>query len=79
MNSLIRAGIVVSLGIGFGAFASAQPYVKASEKATVSQTVDGTVVTVEYSRPSARGREIFGALVPVGEGLDAGRELGDDV
>lgn len=33
----------------------------ASEKATVSQTVDGTVITVAYSRPSLRGRTgVFG-------------------
>ncbi len=36
----------------------------ASERAQVSQTVDGTTLTLDYSRPSARGRELFGALVP---------------
>ena len=30
----------------------------------VSATVGGTKVTVEYSRPSKKGREIFGGLVP---------------
>jgi hypothetical protein len=30
--------------------------VRASELATVSQTVDGTTLTIEYSRPKARGR-----------------------
>ena len=35
--------------------------VKASEPASVSQTIDGTVISVEYSRPRARGREaLFG-------------------
>lgn len=38
--------------------------VKASEAASVSQTVDGTVMTVEYSRPRARGRDaLFGGEV----------------
>lgn len=35
--------------------------IRASEKGTVSQTVDGTTLTVEYSRPRSRGRDpIFG-------------------
>ncbi len=43
---------------------TAQAQVKASEKASVSQTVDGTVITVEYSRPQARGRDsVFGGEV----------------
>lgn len=38
--------------------------VRASELASVSQTVDGTRLTVEYSRPRARGREaLFGGEV----------------
>ena len=40
---------------------------KASELASVSQTVDGTKLTVEYSRPRARGRTgIFGTTVKWG-------------
>jgi len=31
--------------------------VRASERGTVSQTVDGTVITVDYSRPRIRGRD----------------------
>jgi hypothetical protein len=38
--------------------------VRASERASVSQTIDGTVITVEYSRPLARGRDsLFGGEV----------------
>lgn len=41
----------------------------ASPSATVTQTVGLTDVTIEYSRPSAKGRTIFGAdaLVPNGK------------
>ena len=40
----------------------------ASEKATVSQTVDGTTTTVTYFRPRARGRRsLFGSRVRWGE------------
>jgi Protein of unknown function (DUF2911) len=35
-----------------------------SPKATVNQVIGLTDVTVEYSRPSAKGRTIFGDLVP---------------
>lgn len=42
--------------------------VKASEFATVSQTVNGAVITITYSRPSVKGREpVFGGLVPFGD------------
>ena len=38
--------------------------VRASEPASVTQTVDGTKITVEYSRPQARGRDsVFGGEV----------------
>ncbi len=37
-----------------------------SPAATVSQTVGISTVTVQYSRPSVKGREVWGALVPYG-------------
>ena len=40
---------------------------RTSPNASVSQTIGTTVVTVGYSRPSVRDREIFGDLVPYGE------------
>ena len=44
--------------------AGASGQIRGSEAGTVSQTLDGTTITMAYSRPSARGRELFGALVP---------------
>ncbi len=42
--------------------------IRASEKASVSQTTDGTTFTVTYFRPQARGRtELFGKTVTMGE------------
>lgn len=42
--------------------------VRASEPAVVAQTIDGTRLTVEYSRPRARGRDsLFGKVVTWGE------------
>lgn len=41
---------------------------RASERGSVSQTVDGTTITVDYSRPQLRGRDaVFGGIVPWGE------------
>ena len=46
--------------------ASAQ--MRASERAAASQTIDGTVITVDYSRPQVRGRDsLFGGVVHWGE------------
>ena len=39
----------------------------ASPAASVSQAVGLTKVTINYSRPSAKGRKIFGDLVPLGK------------
>lgn len=56
---------------GIVALALARPVeaqVRASERGSVSQTVDGTVITVDYGRAQVRGREsIFGKIVTNGE------------
>jgi hypothetical protein len=43
---------------------SQAPAVKPSQHGTVTQTVAATTITVDYNRPVARGRDLFGALVP---------------
>lgn len=40
---------------------------QASPTATISQKIGLTDVLIEYSRPSTKGRKIFGELVPYGE------------
>ena len=40
------------------------PAIKPSQHATVTQQVAGTHITIVYNRPVARGRDLFGALVP---------------
>ena len=42
-----------------------------SPAAMVSQTVGISTITVKYSRPSVKGREIWGALVPYGWNVQA--------
>ncbi len=57
--------LALALSIGLGAFAQELP--KASPAASVEQRIGLTDVSVQYSRPAARGRAIFGDLVPYGE------------
>lgn len=52
------AALVTLLTVPGGADAQ----IKASEKASLSQTIDGTTITIEYARPSLRGRSIRGDL-----------------
>ena len=54
--------LVAILAIALGMFsASAQAQrPRASQKGTVSQVVDKTEIVIEYSRPSAKGRILFG-------------------
>jgi len=51
----------------FGLNSFAQDFPAPSPKAMVSQVVGVTEITVEYSSPGVKGREIFGDLVPYGQ------------
>ena len=48
--------------------------VRKSQAAAVSQRVANTEITVTYSRPVARGRELFGTLVPYDEVWNPGAD-----
>lgn len=64
--SLLKRSIVLSLALLFVSSAvltaSAQrpPIPRASQKATVSQTVGTTEVSITYSRPAVKGRTVYG-------------------
>ena len=57
--------IVISLALSLAGSAAAQATPK-SQLGTVSQLVATTRVEIVYRRPVARGRDLFGALVPWG-------------
>jgi len=60
--TLTRLTLVVALVTETPSVAFAQ--IRASEIGTMSQIIDGTKITLEYSRPRARGREpLFGGRV----------------
>ena len=52
------------LVLAAAAIARQPPAIKPSQHGTVTQQVAGTTITVDYDRPVARGRELFGVLVP---------------
>ena len=54
---------ILLLSSGF-IFAQGEGEVRISPKAKVEQVVGFTTVTVDYSRPGVKGREIWGGLVP---------------
>src|SRR5436190_20179097 len=63
MKSLFVSVMIVLL---FGSFAMAQglELPRVSQKATVSQRVGLTDVSITFSRPGVKGRTIWGGLVP---------------
>jgi hypothetical protein len=54
--------LVVSVAAAQGKPQNPRP----SQHGTVSQRIADTTITVEYNRPVARGRDLFGSLVPYG-------------
>lgn len=48
--------------------------VRKSQAAAVSQRVANTEITVTYSRPVARGRALFGSLMPFGQVWNPGAD-----
>lgn len=55
--------LIVAIMCGLVPAADAQS-IPRSQLAGVSQNLAGTQIDITYRRPSARGRELFGALVP---------------
>jgi hypothetical protein len=61
------AGLLVLIGALAqqpGANPVHRPAIKPSQHGTVTQKVADTLITIVYNRPVARGRDLFGALVP---------------
>jgi hypothetical protein len=76
-----RGGIVIAVwaaGLGFACQSSQE--IPKSQHARLKQHIGRLVVTIEYNRPVARGRRLFGGIVPFGEpwnpGADAASTIG---
>ena len=53
--------LVLAIAVAVPSYAGAQ--IRSSERGMASQTVDGTVITVDYARPQARGRRVIFGVV----------------
>ena len=68
MSFRISAALTAALAATLLAPVPGAAQVRASELGTVGQTIDGTIIAIEYSRPRARGRDsLFGGVVHWGE------------
>ena len=73
-----RAVLVAALlaAVSMGAPTAATAQVTASERATLTSTITGVEIEIDYSRPSTRGRSpLFGNVVPWGEIWTPGANL----
>jgi Protein of unknown function (DUF2911) len=57
MNAMLAALLAFSVLTG-------QSTARLSQHGSVTQQIGATTITVDYNRPVARGRDLFGALVP---------------
>jgi hypothetical protein len=65
-DMLKRLAAVLILAVVVAPDAHAQ--IRASERGAVSQTIDGTTITVDHGRPQARGRtDLWGGVTPWGK------------
>ena len=60
MKRILLSSLIISASV----LVSAQALTAPSPLGKVEQVVGLTTVKVEYSRPSAKGRVVFGSLVP---------------
>ncbi len=68
MKQLMRRLSLILLAVFLaGATTASAQRVRRSQLGSVTQTVSRTEITVTYSRPTARGRDLFGALVKYDE------------
>lgn len=74
-----RAAIAVALTLAPCLGAQDAPRPRRSQQAGVTQRLGTTQIDVRYSRPSARGRELFGALVPWGRVWTPGADTATNI
>ncbi len=76
MKKRIMIGSVTCLGLAFGALLVAGQQDKSKRPSPPASTScdlgGGKTITVDYSSPRAKGRKVFGGLVPYGEVWRAG-------
>lgn len=68
------APVIIASLLVAAAGCTASGEIKKSQHASVTQTVGNAEIEIEYNRPVARGRALFGALVPFGEPWNPGAD-----
>ena len=63
MKKIVFVIILILTGFQLKGQETDYPYPSFSPKGNISQIVGNTLIQVEYERPSARKRQIFGELV----------------
>lgn len=72
----VRDVDVASLAHRFASLdAASRPFGELSGRGETEATLDGARLVIDYGRPSKRGRDIFGALVPWGERWRTGANM----
>ena len=74
---LVPAAVLAVTSLLPAAGISQEP--RPSQHGSVSQRIAATVVTIEYNRPVARGRKLFGTLVPWGEIWNPGADAATNI
>ncbi len=69
--------VLAATAAGFGCRSSTE--IPKSQYARLTQHVGGSVVTIEYNRPVARGRRLFGGIVAFGEPWNPGADAASTV
>lgn len=63
MRLFVRSVLIAGVGAALFMPDAAVAQIRASELGTMTQVIDGTKLSVTYSRPRARGRKLFGTSV----------------
>lgn len=70
----VAAVIIISAGGAAYWWHTSRRPPRVSQPASVMQMLGGTRLDVRYNRPSARGRKLFGGIVPYGQVWDPGAD-----
>jgi hypothetical protein len=73
----VLAAILASLALGCGGRPAGS--IPKSQHARVEQRIGRVLVTIEYNRPVARRRHLFGGIVPYGAAWDPGADAASTI
>jgi hypothetical protein len=78
----LSCGLAAALTIAAGGLACGSPGggdILKSQHARLEQRVGGVLITIDYRRPVARGRELFGGIVPYDKAWNPGADAASTI